>query len=548
MTGRDQRRLVADIGDVGTRKAGRLLGQESTVQLRIELQRTQVHVENLLALLHVGQSHLDLPVETSGTHQRLVQNIDPVGRRQDDHARIGLETVHLGQQLVERILPLVIAREPGVLATGPADGVDFVDEKNTGSFLLGLLEKVTHARSAHAHEHLHEIRAGNRQERHIGLSRHRLRQQGFTRSRRAYQQRALGNFRTDGFVFVGFLEEIDDLHDLDLCLLQSGNVLESHLFRVLLVEHLRPGLPHVHNTASTASGPPRHAAHQEEPAADNNDPGKHLKQNRCPGILPVLVHQHHLVTRLGRHLIQILTERIHRPDIESKLSPRFGHITETRVNSILTVPVRSILLKVDFRQVTIDDLDFFDVALLDHLRHGIPVALDRDSVAGSEHPVADNKNNDDAVYPHPRRTRHIHFVVYFLLCHKILFVILITGRRGIGPQLLQFVKFTQFCLKNMHHHIHVVHSDPQRILLSFHAPDLLAEGFQYLLLDTRRDRSDLRGGVGVANDEAGADRPVDFRKIQRYDIFTLFILDCTNYRACQFFHSLNLPVNTTLQR
>ena len=32
----------------------------------------------------------------------------------------------------------------------------------------------------------------------------------------------------------------------------------------------------------------------------------------------------------------------------------------------------------------------------------------------------------------------------------------------------------------MHHHIHVVHSDPQRILLSFHAQDLLAEGFQYL--------------------------------------------------------------------
>lgn len=100
--------------------------------------------------------------------------------------------------------------------------------------MLGLLEKVAHARSAHAHEHLHEIRAGNRQERHIGLSRHRLRQQGFTRSRRAYQQRALGNFRTDGFVFVGFLEEIDDLHDLDLCLLQSGNVLESHLFEFSL--------------------------------------------------------------------------------------------------------------------------------------------------------------------------------------------------------------------------------------------------------------------------------------------------------------------------
>ena len=49
VTGRDQRRLVADIGDVGTRKAGRLLGQKSTVQLRIELQRTQMH----LSLIHI---------------------------------------------------------------------------------------------------------------------------------------------------------------------------------------------------------------------------------------------------------------------------------------------------------------------------------------------------------------------------------------------------------------------------------------------------------------------------------------------------------------
>ena len=299
------------------------------------------------------------------------------------------------------ILPLVIAREPGILTTGPADGVDFIDEKNAGSFLLGLLEKVAHARSAHTHEHLHEIRAGNRQERHIGLSRHRLRQQGFTSSRRTYQQRALGNFRTDGFVFVGFLEEIDDLHDLDLRLLQSGNVLESHLFRVLLVEHLRPGLAHVHNTARTASGSSRHTAHQEEPAADNDDPGQHLKQDRSPGILPVFIHQHHVVTRLGNHLIQILTERIHRTDIESQLNPRFGHVAETLVCGILTIPVRSLLLKVNLRQVAIDDLDFFHIALFDHLRYGIPVALDRNPVAGTEHPITDDENDDDAVYPHP---------------------------------------------------------------------------------------------------------------------------------------------------
>ena len=99
MAGGDQGRLVADVGDVGAREPRGLPGQEGPIELGIELQRTEVHLENLLALLHVGQTHLDLTVETPGAHQRFVEDIGPVGRCQHDHAGVGLEAVHLRQQL-----------------------------------------------------------------------------------------------------------------------------------------------------------------------------------------------------------------------------------------------------------------------------------------------------------------------------------------------------------------------------------------------------------------------------------------------------------------
>ncbi len=137
----------------------------------------------------------------------------------------------------------------------PADGVDFVDEDDAGGLLLGLLEEVAHARSAHADEHLDELRTRNREERHVGLAGHSLGQQRLARSRRAYEQRALRNFGAQ-LRIVGLLEEIDDFHDLDLRLVQTGHILESHALGVVLVEDLRLGLADVHNaTAGTASAP-----------------------------------------------------------------------------------------------------------------------------------------------------------------------------------------------------------------------------------------------------------------------------------------------------
>ena len=69
---------------------------------------------------------------------------------------VGLEAVHLHEQLVEGLLALVVAAAQARAAL-PADGVDLVDEDDAGHTLLGQIEQVAHAGSAHADEHLNEV-------------------------------------------------------------------------------------------------------------------------------------------------------------------------------------------------------------------------------------------------------------------------------------------------------------------------------------------------------------------------------------------------------
>ena len=67
-----------------------------------------VHLEDLLAALEVGAIDDDLAVEATGPEQGRVEDVDAVGRRDHDDGIVGLETVHLDEQLVERLLALVM--------------------------------------------------------------------------------------------------------------------------------------------------------------------------------------------------------------------------------------------------------------------------------------------------------------------------------------------------------------------------------------------------------------------------------------------------------
>src|SRR5205807_409243 len=79
---------------------------------------------------------------------------------------VRFEAVHLDEQLIQRLLALVVsAAEAG--AAMASDGVNLVDEDDAGGVLLALLEQVAHARCADADEHLDEVGSADREERHI---------------------------------------------------------------------------------------------------------------------------------------------------------------------------------------------------------------------------------------------------------------------------------------------------------------------------------------------------------------------------------------------
>ena len=144
----------------------------------------------------VGQRHHDLAVEAARAQQRGVEDVGPVGRRHHHDALGRLEAVHLGEHLVERLLALVVAAAEAGAALA-ADRVDLVDEDDRGRLLAGGLEQVADPGRADADEHLHEVGAGDRDERHAGLTGDGAGDERLAGAGRADEQHALGDARAD---------------------------------------------------------------------------------------------------------------------------------------------------------------------------------------------------------------------------------------------------------------------------------------------------------------------------------------------------------------
>src|ERR1700690_1402961 len=91
-----------------------------------------VTLEDRGSAADVGQRDRDLPVEPAGAQQRRVEDLGPVGGAEDHDAGRGVEAVHLGQQLVEGLLPLVVGDDRAQPGPALADGVDLVGEDDRG--------------------------------------------------------------------------------------------------------------------------------------------------------------------------------------------------------------------------------------------------------------------------------------------------------------------------------------------------------------------------------------------------------------------------------
>ena len=227
---REQGRLVDEVGEVGAGEAGRAARDDLGVDVRRQRHLAHVDLEDLLAADDVGVRHHDLAVEAAGAQQRRVEHVGAVGRGDEDDALVRLEAVHLDEQLVERLLALVVAAAEAGAAMA-ADRVDLVDEDDAGRVLLALLEHVAHAAGADADEHLDEVGAGDREERHVRLAGDGAGEQRLAGARRADQQHALRDLAAEALELLRVAQELDDLLELLLGLVDAGDVVEGDAAR-----------------------------------------------------------------------------------------------------------------------------------------------------------------------------------------------------------------------------------------------------------------------------------------------------------------------------
>jgi hypothetical protein len=231
----NKRRLVDEVRQIRAGESRRAARDERGLHIIRQRHAAHMHAQNLLAAAHIRQRHDHLAVEPAGPQQRRIEHIGAIGGGDDNDALIALEAVHLDQQLVQRLLALVVTAAQTRAAVAP-DGIDLVDEDDARRVLLRLLEHVAHARGADADEHFHEVGAGDRKEGHFRLAGDGARQQRLAGAGRADHEDALRDLAAELLELARVLQEVDDLGDFLLRLLDPGDVGEGHIHLILAQE------------------------------------------------------------------------------------------------------------------------------------------------------------------------------------------------------------------------------------------------------------------------------------------------------------------------
>ena len=309
--GGQQGGLVHQIFQVRAGKAAGTPGQLLQVHILRQRLVPGVHPQDFLPALCIGGTYVDLPVEAARPQQGGVQNVLPVGGRQDHHALVGAESVHLHQELVEGLFPLVMAAAQAGAPLAP-HGVDLVDEDNSRRLFFGLVKEIPHPAGAHAHIELHKVGARDGQEMDSRLSGHGLGQQGFTGARRAHQQNALGDAGPQIQKALGVPEKLHNLLELGLLLLGPRHVGEGHLLGLVLPA-AGPG-PAKAGGALHAAAPAaavlaeEHAVPEQAEHHQNPNPGQEREPDRGPESGLIVIGQQSGVFLAHQQVVEVKIE------------------------------------------------------------------------------------------------------------------------------------------------------------------------------------------------------------------------------------------------
>jgi hypothetical protein len=185
--------------------------------------------ENRLPTTLVGWLHNDASIEATGSQQRRVQYIRPIGSGEHDHRVTGAESVHFGQDLIERLLLLGIRAETGRAAARAADRVQLVYEDDRRRRVASLLEQIAHATGSNADDQLHEFAGSDAEEGDVRFTRHGASQHCLASAGWANQQRSLWNHTSQARVLAWLAEEVDDFCQFLFGLVDTRDIVERDL-------------------------------------------------------------------------------------------------------------------------------------------------------------------------------------------------------------------------------------------------------------------------------------------------------------------------------
>jgi hypothetical protein len=223
---------------------------------------------------------MDAAIETPRPHQGRIEHIRTVGGSQQDHARVFGEAIHLGEQLVKRLLTLIVAAADACAALA-AHRIDLIDEHDAGSLFFGLAEQIAHTAGAHTHKQLHEFGSGHGKKRHPRFPGDRLGEEGFARARRTHQQHTFGNAGTHGGEPLRLLQERHNFLEFLFRLLNTRHILKAHRHRGFALGHARLAAAKAHGAVGYLGG----ATQQQCQAAEQQQQQQPVRHKACRGLV-----------------------------------------------------------------------------------------------------------------------------------------------------------------------------------------------------------------------------------------------------------------------
>ncbi len=114
-------------------------------------------------------------------------------------------------------------------AAGLTESIQFIDEDNAWSLVLGLREKVSHSRCTDPDKHLYKIRAAHAEKGYPRFASNCFRKESLSCSRRTHQEDPPGNSSSQFLKSFGYLEEIDDFFQFLLGLIDARHIIKGYL-------------------------------------------------------------------------------------------------------------------------------------------------------------------------------------------------------------------------------------------------------------------------------------------------------------------------------